>query len=166
MSERATGLTQAAQVVRAAGAARAAGHAALDWALLEAWPTWALDAADPARRRHWLRLGAAWHAPALRQCIDGECLQAAEDLVGHAVLAAIVERDAPDGVATLPASVELSAQWLRCGQSLAVAALRPATLRAAVRDAVGAEASQIDAATAAALIAWVETLPVDEALTT
>lgn len=166
MSKQATGLTQAAQVVRAAEAARAAGHAALDWALLDEWPAWALDAPDPARQRHWLRLGAAWHAPALRQCIDGECLQAAADLVGQAVLAAIIARRAPDGAATLAPSAELSSQWMRCGQSLAVAALRPATLRAAVRDAVGADAAQIDAARAAQLIAWVEALPFDTALTT
>jgi hypothetical protein len=158
-------LAAAAHAVRAARAAQAAGHHALGWDELTAWPAWALPGGEPgqddtATSPRLALLAAAWHAPALRRCIDGALLQAAAACVGAERLAAVIDHAPPDGTATLPTAAALPEAWAACGRALALAALQPPALQAAVAATLQPPPtlpSPGAAAAVAAVVAWVDT---------
>jgi hypothetical protein len=158
------GLAQLQHCLAAARQALAAGHGDLPWALLRAWPAWALEAHAPTRLR-WRALGLRWHARALRHSIDGAAWLAAESLLPktlfHTVMAAASDPQAPPGAALMPPPPRLAEQLQDCGRAIAVAALQPAALRNAVAAALGVQGLAIDETVAAEWVAWAEALPVD-----
>jgi hypothetical protein len=127
---------------RSRAAAALAEHprrAQLGWDDLAAWPSWA-DAAceapgtgiSPALP---LRVGALWHAGALRRCIVGATLKRVQQNLGDGVMQAVLA-SADDGAdtATLPAPEHIES-WLQAqGAEVMLAALPSPLLRLALRE--------------------------------
>jgi hypothetical protein len=164
------GIAGALHVVAAARQALAAGHPALPWPLLKAWPEWALGADEPTRQR-WAVLGLRWHARALRRSIDGAHWHAAEALLPRAIFQAALAVAADDersGLGThsmlLPAAEVFAEQVQATGRDIAIAALDPPALRTAVAAAVGASHLDLPAAAARAWLTWADTLSLHEEL--
>jgi hypothetical protein len=159
------GLKHARHAVAAGQRALACGHGQLSWTLLRQWPAWALetDAADADTRALWRRLGLRWHARALRRSIDGAAWVAAEATAPRSTIDAAVQAAGHDridlGAPQLPPADALAAQFERTGRDIAVAAIEPPALRAAVAAATGAATLRLDAATAQQLLDWAAALP-------
>ncbi len=134
----APGFATARRAIAAAHrAAPQAGRKALAWQDLAEWPDWAID--DDAARRDALALqvGAAWHAAALRQCIDGRVLQRASRLLGaerlQRLLAASDDHSDTRTAGLLPPPERLETTLRDSGRALLLAAVPRLALRQAVR---------------------------------
>lgn len=127
---------------RSHAAAALAEHprrAQLGWDDLAAWPPWA-DAACQAAGTGvspalLMRVGALWHAGALRRCIVGATLKRVQQSLGEGVMQDVLA-SANDGaeVSPLPAPEQIES-WLQAqGAEVMLAALPSPLLRLALRE--------------------------------
>lgn len=110
------------------------GRAGLDGDALRAWPEWALTAQRATLDARVLRAGALRHADALRACIDGPLLQAANEVLGRETLVALLQGQAPrvPQLAALPGADALAGAWRAAGCALLLASVEAAALRGAL----------------------------------
>jgi hypothetical protein len=143
------------------------GHRDLTWPMLQAWPQWAIfdeELALPKSDLLMRRLGALWHAEALRRCIDGRCLQAAAELLGEPVFNKVLnDTTFLPGAASLPNLPEMgpdmATTWACCGRAIALASVEAPRLRAAVASSLPSAAAlvlTITCAQAQTLVAQVQ----------
>lgn len=150
---------------RSRAAAALATHerrAQLGWDDLAAWPDWADEpAAAPALAA---RVGAVWHAAALRRCIHGATLQRAQRSLGEEALRSIMGVEVPAApTAHLPDADHIEA-WLQAqGAEVMLAAVPSPLLRLALRDRLWPQTlpqlSSPDAAAAARALQTALSLP-------
>ena len=155
-------LVQAARVCSALGS-----RGLIGWAELMAWPDWAAPARRGALDRDVLRCGALAYTEALRGCLDGPTLQAADELLGRGALLALLQGESPrlPQRAALPRSDALASSWRQAGRTLWIAALAAGPLREALLEHLAwpsMEVAELPAADAQALVEWATALPGDE----
>jgi hypothetical protein len=141
-------------------------RAQLGWDDLAAWPDWADESgAAPALAA---RVGAVWHAAALRRCIHGATLQRAQRSLGEEALRSIMGGDSSAAsTAPLPDADHIEA-WLQAqGAEVMLAAVPSPLLRLVLRDRHWPQTlpqlSSPDAATAAQALQTALSLPTSRA---
>lgn len=126
---------QAVQRQRRANAARALAadprRAQLGWDDLAAWPEWAALEPD-ARRAFAQRVGAWWHAGAIRRSIDGARLKRVRQLLGDAAFTRLMAGSDPEP-APLPEG-ELDAALAAAGLEVLLASVGSPLLRLLLRE--------------------------------
>ena len=127
-------------------------RAQLGWDDLAAWPDWAdgnngADETQPpaAVSALALRVGAVWHAAALRRCIHGPTLKCLQHSLGDDTLQALTGGDSDSAAADtvpLPESGQVH-DWLQAqGAEEMLAALPSPLLRVALRERLWPKALQ------------------------
>jgi len=106
--------------------ARALAELALDWAEIDASPSWLALPSGDAREHLGTSAGAWWLMASLKACIDGKRLAKVRDLLGEAFLARLHDcadtqhlellEQAPRPL--LLAAQDMPAQLLACGRAL------------------------------------------------
>ncbi len=114
-------------------------RAQLGWDDLADWPAWADTAETTNTSTVSLRVGALWHAGALRRCIHGPTLKQVQQTLGDSALQSVLagaegNSDGSVNAGTLPGPQQIDA-WLQAqGAEVMLATLPSPLLRLALRE--------------------------------